>query len=189
MPFVFKDAGIDGLILVIPQVFRDKRGFFMERFKHSDFAKASITEHFVQDNHSKSAKDVLRGMHYQKEPSAQGKLVYCIKGKIFDVVVDIRKGSPSFGKWRGIDLSDENDYMLYVPKGFAHGFLVLSDEATVIYKCTGEYSKENERGIIWNDPVVNINWPVESPVLSDKDKQFPLLKNADINFEYRSETI
>ncbi len=156
----------------------------METYKHSDFEKAGIPEHFVQDNHSKSDRGILRGLHYQRNPKAQGKLVMCIKGKIFDAAVDIRKGSPHYSKWVGVELSEENGDMLYIPPGFAHGFLVLSDSAEIIYKCTDEYSPEDERGIIWNDPEIGIMWPRGVQIISTKDKALPLLKNADINFKY-----
>lgn len=138
----------------------------------------------MQDNYSISVKGVLRGLHYQLKPKAQSKLVKCIRGKIFDVAVDIRKNSPTFGKWIGVELSEENMYMLYIPKGFAHGFLVLSDKAEVLYKVSAEYDPTLERGIIWNDPDIGIEWGTTSPILSEKDKKLPRLKEADINFVY-----
>lgn len=184
MPFEFTPFEIPGLVLIKPQVFDDGRGFFLELYKHSDFATAGIQEHLVQDNYSKSAKGVLRGLHYQKNPKAQGKLVTCIKGKIFDVAVDIRAGSPHYGKWAGVELSAENKHLLYVPAGFAHGFQVVSDTAEVLYKCTEEYSPANDRGIIWNDPDLGIAWPLNDPLLSGKDKMHPFLKDADNNFVY-----
>lgn len=184
MPFEFRQLSIPGVILVIPKVFGDARGFFLEFYKHSEFAQAGIGEHFVQDNHSKSAKGVLRGLHYQKAPHAQGKLVRCLQGKIFDVAVDIRKGSPNYGKWAGAELSGENNHMLYVPPGFAHGFLVLSESAEVLYKCTEEYAPSGDRGIIWNDPDIGIAWPLTDIILSEKDKLHPPLKNADNNFAF-----
>ncbi len=184
MPFIFKKLSIPEVVLIKPKVFRDGRGFFMETYKYSDFARMGIKEYFVQDNYSKSLKGILRGLHFQKNPNAQGKLVLCLKGKIFDAAVDIRKGSPAFGQWVGAELSEENNLILYVPSGFAHGFVVLSETADVIYKCTREYSPEDDRGIIWNDPDINIHWPVKDPVLSEKDKNHPALKDADINFEY-----
>ncbi|MBU2529778.1 MAG: dTDP-4-dehydrorhamnose 3,5-epimerase, partial [Elusimicrobia bacterium] len=143
-------------------------------------AKAGIKENLVQENHSRSKKNVLRGLHFQKSPKAQGKLVQCLHGKIFDVAVDIRKKSPTFLKWVGVELSQDNGEMLYVPKGFAHGFLVLSNSADVIYKCTAEYSPKHERGIIWNDPQINIVWPSLMPLLSDKDEELPLSKDAKL---------
>ncbi len=182
MPFKFIRLSIPDVVLIEPRVFRDERGFFIETYKHSEFADAGIREYFVQDNHSQSSMGVLRGLHYQIHPMAQGKLLRCSKGRIFDVAVDIKKGSPDYGKWIGLELSEENNNMLYIPPGFAHGFLTLSDVAEVYYKCTKEYSPENERGIIWNDPDINIDWPVKTPVLSAKDKAYPVLKDSDSNF-------
>ena len=184
MPFTFKRLAIPEVILIEPGVFRDGRGFFLETYKYSDFVRIEIREHFVQDNYSRSSMGVLRGLHYQKDPHAQGKLVQCIKGNIFDVAVDIRKGSPTFRHWVGIELSEENNCMLYVPPSFAHGFLALSESADVLYKCTREYAPEADKGIIWNDPDINIQWPIRDPVLSDKDRKHPLLKDADNDFEY-----
>ena len=184
MPFEFTKLDIPDVIFIEPKVFGDERGFFVETYKYSDFQKNGIGINFIQDNHSSSCKGVLRGLHYQKNPKAQGKLVRCIKGEIFDVGVDIRKGSPYFGKWAGKILSEENKAMLYIPPGFAHGFLVLSDTAEVLYKTTDEYSPEHDRGVIWNDPDINIKWDIKEPSLSKKDENLPLLKNADINFKY-----
>jgi dTDP-4-dehydrorhamnose 3,5-epimerase len=182
MPFEFASAGIPGPVLVRPRVFDDGRGFFLELYKHSDFAASGIREHLVQDNYSKSVKGVLRGLHYQMHPKAQGKLVMCLNGGIYDVAVDIRRGSPHYGKWVGVELTGENRLMLYVPPGFAHGFQVLSDTAEVMYKCTDEYSPSDDRGIIWNDPAIGIAWPLPTPVLSPKDVLHPLMRNADNNF-------
>ena len=184
MPFKFTRLEIPEVILIEPLIFEDKRGVFMEFYKYSDFAQAGLKEYFLQDNYSKSTKNVLRGLHYQKHPKAQGKLVRCLKGRIFDVSVDIRLGSPTYGKWLGNELSEDKNLMLYIPATFAHGFVVMSDYAEVLYKCTEEYSPENERGIIWNDPDIGIKWPVERPILSEKDMNLPLLKNADNNFRY-----
>jgi dTDP-4-dehydrorhamnose 3,5-epimerase len=184
MPFKFSPLEIPEVILIEPLFFEDRRGVFMEFYKYSDFARAGLKEYFLQDNYSKSTKNVLRGLHYQKHPKSQGKLVRCLKGRIFDVAVDIRVGSPTYGNWVGIELSGDNNLMLYNPATFAHGFVVLSDYAEVIYKCTEEYSPENERGIIWNDSDIGIEWPVERPILSEKDMKFPLLKEADNNFRY-----
>lgn len=184
MPFIFNRLSIPEIIIIEPKLFGDERGFFMETYKYSDFVTAGIRENFLQDNYSRSARGVLRGLHYQKNPHAQGKLVQCLRGRIFDVAVDIRKGSPAFGRWVKAELSEENNFMLYVPPGFAHGFAVLSDTADVVYKCTKEYSPESDRGIIWNDPDIGITWPVDAPVVSGKDMRHPLLKDADINFGY-----
>ncbi|TAN45726.1 MAG: dTDP-4-dehydrorhamnose 3,5-epimerase [Nitrospirae bacterium] len=183
MPFIFKPLALSEVVLIEPKIIGDSRGFFTETYKLSDFAAAGIEARFVQDNLSRSSKGVLRGLHYQKRPKAQGKLICCPRGRIFDVAVDIRKGSPTYSKWVGVELSEENRRMLYVPEGFAHGFVVLSDYADLSYKCTGEYSPENDAGIIWNDPAIDILWPVETPLLSPKDSRLPLLAEADNNFE------
>ena len=186
MPFKFSMFDIQGPILVEPKVFGDDRGFFVEFYKHSDFLKAGIPDHFVQDNYSRSSKRVLRGLHFQKNPKAQGKLVRCIAGAIFDVAVDIRRESPTFGKWIAVTLSDENKHMLYIPAGFAHGFLTMSESADILYKCTEEYSPESDRGIIWNDPDIAISWDVKEPLLSGKDSALPRLRDVDNNFFYHS---
>ncbi len=182
MPFEFERLSVNDIILVKPKVFGDNRGFFMETYKKSDFVKNGITVDFVQDNHSKSAKGVLRGLHYQASPKAQAKLVRCARGKIFDVGVDIRPNSATFGKWAGAILSEENKHMLFIPAGFAHGFAVLSDEAELIYKAGDEFSLEHDRGILWNDPDIGIDWGIDfEPILSEKDAKQPRLK--DINME------
>jgi dTDP-4-dehydrorhamnose 3,5-epimerase len=185
MPFTFRNLSIPEIILIEPKKYGDARGFFMETYKYSDFARTGIKEHFVQDNYSRSSMGVLRGLHYQKNPNAQGKLVQCTKGRIFDVAVDIRRGSPTFRRWVSAELSEDNNLMLYVPPAFAHGFVVLSESADVIYKCTREYAPQDDRGVIWNDPDLNILWPVKEPLLSEKDARHPLLKDADNNFEYK----
>ncbi len=185
MPFDFERLSIPEVILVHPRVFGDSRGFFLESYKHSDFAGNGIPAQFVQDNYSRSAHAVLRGLHYQTEPAAQGKLVMVVSGEIFDVAVDIRDGSPTYGKWASAVLSAENHRLLYVPPGFAHGFCVLSSTADVLYKVTGEYSAAHERGILWNDPQIGIDWPITQPELSERDKMLPLLQQADNNFRYR----
>lgn len=180
VPFKFEKMGLSGLVLVKPRIFKDCRGFFMESYKKSDFEAVGITEEFVQDNHSLSSKRVLRGLHYQLFPKAQGKLVRVVKGTVWDVAVDIRKTSPTFLQWKAIELSEENKYMLYIPRGFAHGFIALSDEVHLLYKCTAEYSQEHDRGIIWNDPEIGIEWPIKRPELSEKDKKLPSLANSDL---------
>ena len=178
MPFEFKKFEVEGVKLIIPKVFNDDRGFFLESYKKSDFQENGIKDEFNQDNHSKSTKGVVRGLHFQKYPKAQAKIVRCIKGKIFDVAVDLRKNSPTFKKWAGEILSEDNKYMLYIPEGFAHGFAVLSDTAEIIYKASNEYSKEHDRGVRWNDPEINIKWNIDfEPVLSEKDKIQPFLKD------------
>ena len=184
MPFEFTKFKIPGPILIQPRVFNDGRGYFLELYKHSDFVAAGIGEYLVQDNLSQSVKGVLRGLHYQRQPKAQGKLVICTRGVIFDVAVDIRRGSPSYGQWIGVELSAENRKMLYIPPGFAHGFQVLSETAEVMYKCTDEYSPAEDRGIIWNDPEIKVAWPLSAPLLSGKDERHPLLRDADNNFVY-----
>jgi len=184
MPFNFKRLNIPDVILVEPQAFPDERGFFLESFKESTFKDNGINTRFVQDNSSHSIKGVLRGLHYQKNPKAQAKLVTAITGEIFDVSVDIRKGSPTYGKWVGETLSEQNHKSLYVPEGFAHGFLCISDKADVFYKVNHEYSAENDRGILWNDPSVGVKWPIDNPIISKKDHEQPLLEKADNNFEY-----
>ena len=176
MPFEFVKMGIPDVILIKPKVFGDERGFFMETYERSDFEKAGIKGEFVQDNHSKSKYGVLRGLHFQKEPYAQAKIVRCIKGVIYDVAVDLRKNSPTFGKYVGVILSEYNKYMLYIPRGFAHGFLVLSDEAEVVYKVDNLYAPDHEGGLIWSDADVNIPWPINNPILSPKDQKWPILK-------------
>lgn len=176
MPFDFKIMNIHDVLLVTPKVFKDERGFFMETYEKRAFDSAGIKMNIVQSNHSKSVKNALRGLHYQKEPFSQAKLVRCIKGEILDVAVDIRKNSQYFGKYVQAKLSDENKNMLYIPRGFAHGFLVLSDIAEVVYEVDNLYSKENEAGLIWNDKTVNINWGIENPILSEKDSKWPSLE-------------
>ncbi len=183
MPFTFTRLRIPDVILIEARVFPDARGFFLETYKYSDFATHGISEHFVQDNHSRSVQGVLRGLHYQHPPAAQGKLVRAARGVIFDVAVDIRPSSPTFGQWVGEMLSDENHRMLYMPPGFAHGFVVMSAVADVSYKATAEYAPELDSGIAWNDPTIGIRWPVQQPILSDKDAALPLLAAADIRFE------
>jgi dTDP-4-dehydrorhamnose 3,5-epimerase len=184
MPFTFKRLGIPSVVLIEPEVFEDDRGFFMETYRRPDFAAAGIKESFVQENHSRSTKGVLRGLHYQNPPFAQGKLVRVVTGDIFDVAVDIRKGSPTWGKWVGVILSEANKNILYVPAGLAHGFCVLSPIAEVVYKTTSVYSAESEAGIVWDDADLNIEWPVKDPILSEKDRRLPAFKNADIRFYY-----
>ncbi|AXI24812.1 dTDP-4-dehydrorhamnose 3,5-epimerase [Methanofervidicoccus sp. A16] len=176
MPFEFKKMKIPDVILIKPKVFGDERGFFMETYKKSDFERAGIKGEFLQDNHLMSRYGALRGLHFQREPYTQAKIVRCIRGVIYDVAVDLRKNSPTFGKCVGVILSEYNKYMLYIPRGFAHGLLALSKEAEVVYKVDNEYAPHSEGGLIWNDPDVNIPWPIEDPVLSEKDQKWPTLK-------------
>ena len=182
MPFEFEPQKIKDVILVKPKVFGDSRGFFMESYKKSDFFANGIDVEFNQDNHSKSSKGVLRGLHYQAAPYGQAKLVRCIKGRIYDVAVDIRPSSPTFGEYVKVELSEENKQMLYIPVGFAHGFVALTDEVEILYKASGEYAPQADRGVLWNDKDINIDWKIDfEPLLSDKDKVQPELK--DINKE------
>lgn len=181
MPFNFINTEIKGLILVEPKVFQDDRGFFLESYKFSDFKAAGIDVNLNQDNYSRSTTGVLRGIHFQKSPKRQAKLVRCVKGEIFDVAVDLREDSETYLKWAGYRLSEENNLMLYIPEGFGHGFIVLSDVADVAYKASCEFSPEHDSGIRWNDPEIGINWGVENPVVSDKDKNLPFLKEAMIS--------
>ena len=185
MPFTFKKLEIPEVILIEAKAFSDDRGFFMESYQEYNFAENGINDKFIQDNFSHSTKGVLRGLHYQKNPKAQAKLVTALRGEIFDVGVDIRKGSPTYGKWVGEILSEQNHRLLLVPEGFAHGFLVLSDEADVLYKVNEGYSPENERGILWNDPDVGIKWPMKNPLVKDVDAKQPLLKDADNDFVFQ----
>ena len=180
--FTFKKLEIPDVLVIQTKIFSDKRGFFLESFKESEFISNGINKKLVQDNISHSTRGVLRGLHFQKNPKPQAKLVTVIKGKIFDVAVDIRKNSPTYGKWVSQILSEEEHNLLYVPEGFAHGFCVLSEEADVYYKVSNEYSSEHEDGIVWNDPNLNISWPLTDVIVSDKDKQLPLLENLDNYF-------
>lgn len=198
MTFKFTRLKIPDVVLIEPEVFPDERGFFMESYKYSDFAAFGIKDHFVQDNHSCSKKGVLRGLHYQRPPKAQGKLVRVGVGEIFDVAVDLRlprginkkgnipqgRGAATYGEWVGQTLSANNKQMLYIPPGFAHGFCVLSNVAEVLYKTTEEYAPEYDAGIRWNDPEIGIHWPIEHPILSAKDAALPTLRDADEHFRY-----
>jgi len=184
MPFSFQALELAGMFLVETRNFPDGRGFFRESFEAKSFREAGLPDRFVQDNHSRSTRGVLRGLHYQLDPHAQGKLVAAVTGSIFDVGVDIRRGSPTFGRWRGFELSEDNCRLLYIPPGFAHGFCVLSETADVVYKVTGDYAPELDRGIAWDDPKLGIAWPVENPVLSRKDQTLPGLDEAEINYTW-----
>lgn len=182
----FTKTNLDGVIIVDPAVHGDHRGWFMETYNETDFKSSGINLNFVQDNQSFSAaKGTLRGLHYQLNPKAQTKLVRCTRGSIYDVAVDIRKGSPTFGEWFGIELTSENKKQLLIPKGFAHGFMTLTEDVEVQYKVDEFYAPECDRGIIWNDPQISVEWPMDvQPILSAKDEKAPLLKDADINFSY-----
>jgi dTDP-4-dehydrorhamnose 3,5-epimerase len=175
------ETGLPGVLLIEPKVFGDARGFFMETYHGKRYRDAGMKEQFMQDNLSFSARGVLRGLHFQN-PNAQGKLVYVLQGEVFDVAVDIRRGSPHFGKWFGAVLSAGNKRQLYVPPGFAHGFLVTSETALFAYKCTELYDPASERGIVWNDPDIGIEWPLQQPALSGKDAAAPTLAAIDPSF-------
>ncbi|MBE6088922.1 MAG: dTDP-4-dehydrorhamnose 3,5-epimerase [Clostridium beijerinckii] len=184
--FNFNVTRIDGVYIIEPKTFGDSRGYFMETYNKEQFCEAGLNMIFVQDNESKSSKGVLRGLHFQKKHS-QGKLVRVTKGEVFDVAVDLRTGSPTYGQWEGVILSDENKKQFYIPEGFAHGFLVLSDEAVFNYKCTDIYSPEYDGGVMWNDPEINIEWPldlIKNIILSEKDKTHPNLNELDLS-EYK----
>lgn len=168
---------IEGLLLIEPAIFRDERGYFFESFNEKLFSDNSIDVRFIQDNQSLSHKGALRGLHFQVHPFAQGKLVRVIQGSVLDVAVDIRKGSATYGKHYDYVLSGENNMQLWIPAGFAHGFVTLEDSTIFSYKCTGLYNKASEGGIIWNDPQININWNISNPILSAKDLQLPLFKD------------
>jgi dTDP-4-dehydrorhamnose 3,5-epimerase len=184
--FTFTSLAIPQVILIEAKVSTDERGFFVETYKRSEFVKDGIACTFVQDNRSHSLYRTLRGLHYQKNPAAQGKLVSVIRGEIFDVAVDIRKGSPTYGQSVSAVLSERSCRLLYIPEGFAHGFQVLSEDADVVYKVTIEYSPDDERGILWSDSSLKINWPIADPLISARDARLPRLKDAENNFEYKS---
>ncbi len=179
MPCTFTVGPLDGLIIVQPRVFPDGRGFFFESYKQSEFIAAGITQPFLQDNHSKSAKGVLRGLHFQNAPYSQGKLVRVLRGSVWDVAVDLRLTSSTYGKWFGIELSEQNRTMFWIPAGFAHGFLTLQDDTEFVYKCTAEYNKPSESGIRWDDPDLAIQWPDIGMdfLVSEKDAILPFLKD------------
>ncbi len=182
MTFEFIKQNIEDVILVIPKIYRDNRGFFIESYKKSEFLKNGINIEFNQDNHSKSSAHVLRGLHFQKSPYGQAKLVRCLKGRIYDVAVDIRPESKTFGQYVKVELSEENKHMLFIPEGFAHGFVVLSKEAELLYKASGEYAPLADCGIIWNDKDINIDWDIDfEPILSEKDRKQKTLKEL---FDY-----
>ena len=184
MSFRFQRLEIPDIVAIAARPLEDDRGSFLEVYRRSEFEAHGVPDTFVQDNYSLSGQGVLRGLHYQKRPKAQAKLVMVLRGEIFDVAVDIREGSPWHGRWTATHLSARDRSMLYVPVGFAHGFCVLSEEADVLYKVTAEYAPEFERGIRWNDPDLGIPWPVERPLISEKDARLPVLRDADHNFVY-----
>ncbi len=175
----FEELSIKGLILITPDIFPDDRGFFLESYNKKIFLENGIDVDFVQDNHSRSSKGVLRGLHFQRPPFAQDKLIRVTQGEVYDVVVDLRKSSGTYGKWEGVRLSEDNKQMLFIPQGFAHGFLVLSDTVDFQYKVSNYYSKEHDGGVLWNDPDIGINWPLDDVILSEKDKNQPRLADLE----------
>lgn len=180
---------IEGVVIIEPRIFHDERGYFYESFSQREFEEKVCKTVFVQDNQSKSSYGVLRGLHFQKAPYSQSKLVRCIKGKVLDVAVDIRKGSPTFGKYVAVELSEDNHRQFFVPRGFAHGFAVLSDEAVFQYKCDNCYNKESEGSIAWNDESLSIDWKIDMDkvILSEKDKNSKPLAQADYLFDYNTD--
>jgi dTDP-4-dehydrorhamnose 3,5-epimerase len=170
------ETELPGVVIIEPDVFEDHRGFFLETWSRSRYTNAGINGPFVQDNVSRSSRGILRGLHFQN-PQGQGKLVQVFAGEVFDAAVDVRVGSPTFGKWTGVRLSADNHRQMYIPAGFAHGFCVLSDSAIFSYKCTDYYNSSVEMGIIWNDPDIGIDWPIDEPKLSQKDSALPRLKD------------
>lgn len=178
----FIETELGGVYIVEPVVFGDNRGFFMESWSRREFENAGLFYDFVQDNHSLSVKNTLRGIHFQQGDKAQAKLVRCVRGAVLDVAVDLRPGSASYKKWVAVELSGENKRQLLIPRGFGHGFLTLSDSAEFLYKTDNPYAPEAEGGIRWNDPELNIHWGIEQPLLSDKDKANPLLRDANTGY-------
>ena len=174
-----KETPLSGVLVVEPKVFEDQRGLFLETYQTGRYAEAGITAPFVQDNLSRSVKGTLRGLHFQ-EPTGQGKLVQVVRGAVFDVAVDVRRGSPTFGRWFGLELSEQNRLQMWIPTGFAHGFFVTSDVADVSYKCTTPYVASAGRSIVWNDPDIGIEWPPGTPLLSTQDREAPRLKDAPV---------
>lgn len=175
---------LEGALLLEPTVYRDSRGFFMESYKEVLLQEAGISTSFIQDNQSYSAEPhVLRGLHYQANPKAQTKLLRVVSGAIYDVIVDLRRNSPTFGRWESIILSEYNHRQILIPKGFAHGFCTLVPDTRILYKVDEYYAPESDRGILWNDPALGIDWPTSEPILSEKDRQHPQFREADLNFE------
>ena len=182
MSFRFTPLELPGLVLIEETRRGDARGFFAETWRDSAFRAAGIPGPFVQDNHARSARGVLRGLHYQLPPAAQGKLIRVVTGEVFDVAVDLRKGSPTYGRWKGVRLSGDAGGLLWVPPGFAHGYVVLSESADFTYKVTAEFAPDLDRGVRWDDPAIGIDWPVREPILSEKDRAQPTLEAAEKTF-------
>lgn len=175
---------LEGALLLEPAVYRDSRGFFMESYKEVLLQEAGISTSFIQDNQSYSAEPhVLRGLHYQANPKAQTKLLRVVSGAIYDVIVDLRRNSPTFGRWESVILSEYNHRQILIPKGFAHGFCTLVPDTRILYKVDEYYAPESDRGILWNDPALGIDWPTSEPILSEKDRQHPRFREADLDFE------
>jgi dTDP-4-dehydrorhamnose 3,5-epimerase len=175
-------TNIEGLLIIKPKIFGDERGYFFESFRLDILRELGIMQDFVQDNESMSGKGIVRGLHFQNPPFAQGKLVRVIKGKVLDVAVDIRKKSPTYGQWHSIILSEENKFIFWIPPGFAHGFHSMEENTLFQYKCTNYYNKEAEGSILWNDPDLNVDWEIKNPLISDKDKNVPLFKDLQSKF-------
>lgn len=175
---------LPGLLLIEPDVFRDERGYFCETYNEAKLSQLGFTQNFVQDNESKSSKGVLRGIHFQKPPFAQAKLVRVVSGSVIDFAVDLRKGSPTYGKYKAVKLDAEKKNMLYLPEGFGHAFVSLEDNTIFSYKCSNLYNKESESGILFSDPDLAIDWQIENPILSDKDKILPCFKDFDSPFTF-----
>lgn len=173
MPFSFEHTPIDGLVVAHPQRFEDDRGWFMESYRYSLFSQAGIPDTFVQDNYSRSGAGVVRGLHFQLPPHAQGKLIWVVRGRVWDVAVDLRSESETYRQWYGMEISEDNQVLFYIPPGFAHGFCALTDDTRFHYKCTAEYDQASERGIRFDDPDLGVDWPVEHPVVSDRDAALP----------------
>lgn len=180
MPCNFIKTKIPGVMIIEPRVFPDDRGYFLETYKKSEFQANGIDDDFVQDNHSFSSKGVLRGLHFQRNPHAQGKLVRVMEGRVWDVAVDLRPESPYFKQWVGVELDSKKANMFYIPPGFGHGFLVLSDTAHFLYKCTEEYAPQADGGVRWNDPDLNIEWPLKEVSVSEKDEKLPYLADLPL---------
>lgn len=185
MPFHFTPLDIPEVILIETEAFSDARGFFMELYRRSEFAAHGITDDFVHEGYSRSIRGTLRGLHYQKPPKAQKKLVMAVRGEVFDVAVDIRRGSPTCGRWVAVRLAADDRRFLYIPEGFAHGFCVLTDEADLIYKMSAEFVPELDRGVVWNDQDIAIHWPIANPILSAKDAALPRLREAEFDFTFQ----
>jgi len=182
MAFTFHETVLSELIYITPHIFPDDRGFFMETYKESDFIEAGIAARFVQDNHSCSSKGTLRGLHFQRPPYAQAKLVRCTRGRLWDVVVDLRRDSNTYKQWHGVELSEENRVMFFIPAGFAHGFVALEDRSEILYKCSAEYDSRSDGGVRWDDPDLAIDWPIKDVLVSPKDAALSYLKDIQNPF-------